>query len=131
MALLDPHKGPEYVENISSCSLKKNLVLELVPVLFEEGWNKFDQLIVVDIRDLSEIGVEQLGFFVVRRIEKVYSTFVHLDWRIFSSLLEIRGKNSCFNLFNCKRGLAVGRCRNPCLFLVSKLFICIVFTVCH
>ena len=54
------------------------LVLELVPVLFEEGWNKFDPLIVVYIRDHSEIGVERLGFFVVKRIEKVYSTFVHL-----------------------------------------------------
>ena len=54
------------------------LVLELVPVLFEEGWNKFDPLIVVDIRDHSEIGVERLSFFVVKRIEKVYPTFVHL-----------------------------------------------------
>jgi hypothetical protein len=37
-----------------------------------------DTLIFVDIRDHSEIGVEWLGFFVVKRIEEVYYTFVHL-----------------------------------------------------
>ena len=37
-----------------------------------------DTLIFVDIRDHSEIGVEWLGFFVVKRIEEVYSTIVHL-----------------------------------------------------
>ena len=36
------------------------LVLALVPVLSEEGWNKLDSLIVVGIREYSEIGVERL-----------------------------------------------------------------------
>ena len=45
-------------------------------------WNKFDTLIVVDIRYHSEVGVERLGFFVVKRIEEVYSTFVHLAEKI-------------------------------------------------
>ena len=59
----------EFASNMSSVAIQdwtvadfagvvEDLVMELVPVLSEEGWNKFDPLTVVDIRDYSEIGVE-------------------------------------------------------------------------